>query len=186
MSEVEAVKEPDKIKLISYLLKRHFGQQLADIWEVGLNLALRISDLLNERFTDIKGDRLVLREGKTGKTANILLNAKTLSIIERIRAQHPLHVYLFQSHRHSGACNKPPKPLSRRYVTRALAYVGEDVGLALGTHSMRKTRGYHLYKGTKDLARVMRMLRHSSEGVTLRYIGMTQDEIDKDFIELEI
>jgi len=46
MSEVEAVKEPDKIKLISYLLKRHFSQQLADIWEVGLNLALRISDLL--------------------------------------------------------------------------------------------------------------------------------------------
>ena len=46
MAEVEAVKEPDKIKLISYLLKRHFGQQLADIWEVGLNLALRISDLL--------------------------------------------------------------------------------------------------------------------------------------------
>lgn len=32
----------------------------------------------------------------------------------------------------------------------------------------------------------MRMLRHSSTGVTLRYIGMTQDEIDKDFVELEI
>ena len=62
MAEVEAVKEPDKIKLISYLLKRHFGQQLADIWDVGLNLALRISDLLSVRFTDIKGDRLVVHE----------------------------------------------------------------------------------------------------------------------------
>lgn len=114
MAEVEAVKEPDKIKLISYLLKRHFGQQLADIWDVGLNLALRISDLLSVRFTDIKVDRLLLHEQKTGKNANIQLNAKTLSIIERIRQQHPLHVYLFQSHRHPGACNKPPKQLSRR------------------------------------------------------------------------
>jgi hypothetical protein len=51
---------------------------------------------------------------------------------------------------------------------------------------MRKTRGYHLYKQTKDIGRVMKMLRHGSEGVTLRYIGITQDNIDKDFVELEI
>ena len=80
----------------------------------------------------------------------------------------------------------PPAPLSRRYVSRAFALIGEDVGIDLGTHSMRKTRGYHLYKSTKDIARVMKMLRHSSEGVTLRYIGITQEDIDKDFIELEI
>ncbi|SGZ09980.1 Site-specific recombinase phage integrase family-Site-specific recombinase, phage integrase family [Moritella viscosa] len=51
---------------------------------------------------------------------------------------------------------------------------------------MRKTRGYHLYQSTKDIARVMKMLRHSSEGVTLRYIGVTQDDVDKDFVDLEI
>jgi integrase len=64
--------------------------------------------------------------------------------------------------------------------------VGEELKLALGTHSMRKTRGYHLYQNTKDIGRVMKMLRHSSEGVTLRYIGITQDDVDKDFVELEI
>lgn len=186
MAEVEAVKHPDQIKLISYLLKRHFGQQLSDIWEVGLNLALRISDLLSVRFSDIVGDRLIIHEQKTGKAANIQLNAKTLNIIQRIRQQHPNFVYLFQSHRHKGVYHKAPTPISRRYVTRAFAFIGEEVGVALGTHSMRKTRGYHLYQSTKDLARVMRMLRHSSEGVTLRYIGLTQDEIDKDFVELEI
>jgi hypothetical protein len=30
------------------------------------------------------------------------------------------------------------------------------------------------------------MLRHSSEGVTLRYIGITQADVDKDFVDLEI
>jgi integrase len=64
--------------------------------------------------------------------------------------------------------------------------VGEELGMRLGTHSMRKSRGFHLYKKTNDIARVMKMLRHSSEGVTLRYIGITQDVIDRDFVELEI
>jgi hypothetical protein len=43
-----------------------------------------------------------------------------------------------------------------------------------------------MYKKTKDIARVMKMLRHSNEGVTLRYIGITQDDVDQDFVELEI
>ena len=64
--------------------------------------------------------------------------------------------------------------------------IGQEVNISLGTHSMRKKRGYHLYKNTKGIARVMKMLRHSSEGVTLRYIGITQDDVDKDFVELEI
>ncbi len=32
----------------------------------------------------------------------------------------------------------------------------------------------------------MKMLRHTSEGVTLRYIDITQDEVDKDFVSLEL
>ena len=42
MAEVQAVKDLDTVKLISYLLKRTYGQQIADVWDVGLNLALRI------------------------------------------------------------------------------------------------------------------------------------------------
>ena len=70
MKEVEAVKSRDTIKLISYLLERHFGQQMADVWNIGLNLALRISDLLAIRFSDIQGDRLSIIEQKTGKRAD--------------------------------------------------------------------------------------------------------------------
>lgn len=186
MAEVQAVKSLDTVKLISYLLERQFSRQMADIWNVGLNLALRISDLLSIKFSDIDGDRLVLRETKTGKSASIKLNQKTIEIIHRIKAEHPDHIYLFQSYRNKWCQAKAANPLSRRIVTRAFAMVGEEVKIALGTHSMRKTRGYHLYKSTKDIARVMKMLRHSSEGVTLRYIGITQDDIDKDFVELEL
>ena len=81
MAEVQAVKDLDQVKLIGHLLRKTYGQQIADIWNVGLNLALRISDLLSIRFSDIQGDRLVLRESKTGKVASIKLNEKARTII---------------------------------------------------------------------------------------------------------
>ena len=186
MAEVQAVKDLDKVKLISHLLERRYSKQMADVWNVGLNLALRISDLLSIKFDDIHHDRLLIKESKTGKLANIQLNQKALTTIKQIHAEHPDHIYLFQSYRNQQALNKVPKPLTRRAVSEAFAMIGAEVNVALGTHSMRKTRGYHLYQNTKDIARVMKMLRHSSEGVTLRYIGITQDDVDKDFVELEI
>lgn len=186
MKEVEAVKSHDTIKLISFLLERHFGTQMRDVWEIGLNLALRISDLLAIRFTDIEDDTLRIREGKTGTWARIKLNPKVRSRIAAIRAAHPDHQYLFQSYRSPGAVKRSPTPLSRRAVTKAFMLVGEEVKLALGTHSMRKTRGYLLYQQYKDLGRVMRMLRHRSEAVTLRYIGISQQQVDHDFLSLEL
>ena len=186
MAEVQAVKDLDKVKLISYLLELRYSKQMANVWNIGLNLALRISDLLSIKFDDIHHDRLLIKESKTGKLANIQLNQKALITIKQIQAEHPDHIYLFQSYRNQQALNKAPKPLTRRAVSEAFAMIGAEVNVSLGTHSMRKTRGYHLYQNTKDIARVMKMLRHGSEAVTLRYIGITQDDVDKDFVELEI
>lgn len=186
MAEVQAVKDPDTIRLIAYLLGRRHSQQMADIWSVGINLALRISDLLSIKFSDISEDRLILREQKTGKLANIQVNPKALQIIHRIKQDNPTHIYLFQSYRNKQSINIAPRPLTRRSVSKAFSSIGEELNISLGTHSMRKTRGYHLYQSTKDIGRVMKMLRHSSEGVTLRYIGITQEDMDRDFIELEL
>jgi hypothetical protein len=60
MAEVQAVKDLDKVKLISHLLERRYSKQMSDIWNVGLNLALRISDLLSIKFEDIHGHRLLI------------------------------------------------------------------------------------------------------------------------------
>lgn len=186
MKEVHAVKNIDTVKLISHLLEKRQSKQMADIWNIGLNLALRISDLLSIKFDDINDGRLLITETKTNKQASIKLNVKALDLIFKIKHAFPHHVYLFQSYRNQQAKNSNPKPISRRAVSKAFAEVGEELGISLGTHSMRKTRGYHLYQNTKDLGRVMKMLRHSSEAVTLRYIGITQEDVDRDFVELEI
>ena len=186
MATVDAIKDPDTIKLISHLLEVRFSKQMSQVFNIGLNLALRISDLLSIKFTDIQDDRLIIKEGKTGKQANIKLNVKAQLLINQIQLDHPNHVFLFQSHRSQQAINSIPKPLTRRAVANAFSEVGKEVKINLSTHSLRKTRGYVMYNNTKDIARVMNMLRHSSVGVTLRYIGITQQTIDSDFDELEI
>ena len=186
MAEVQAIKKLDTINLISHLLEVRYSKQMADIWNIGLNLALRISDLLSIKFSDLQQDRLIIHETKTGKLANIKLNAKVIEAIDKIKVSHPSHIYLFQSYRNNQAKYAKAKPLTRRAVTKAFRLVGEELKISLGTHSMRKTRGYHLYQKTKDIGRVMKMLRHGSEGVTLRYIGITQEDVDRDFIELTL
>lgn len=156
MNEVEAVKNRDTIKLISYLLERHFGQQMADVWNIGPNLALRISDLLSIKFSDIDGDRLSVIEQKTGKRPSIKLNPKTLVLIEAIHQRHPEHIYLFQSHRSSQAKDRqaPAKPLTRRAVAKAFAFafVGDDIKLAWAPTQCVKHGDITYIKPAKTLA----------------------------------
>ena len=64
MPEVQAVENQDTVKLISFLLGKQFSQQLAGVWNISLNLALRISDLLPINFNNINDDRLIIRKSK--------------------------------------------------------------------------------------------------------------------------
>lgn len=56
----------------------------------------------------------------------------------------------------------------------------KEVGLTeIGTHTLRKTFGYHFYQQYKDVAVLQQIFNHSSPAVTMRYIGITQDIIDE-------
>ena len=48
----------------------------------------------------------------------------------------------------------------------------------IGTHTMRKTFGYHHYQQFKDVVLLQKIFNHSSPQITLRYIGIEQDQID--------
>ena len=55
-----------------------------------------------------------------------------------------------------------------------------DMPDGIGTHTMRKTFGYWFYKQTKDVAKLQSLLNHSHPEITLRYIGITDEEIEAD------
>lgn len=85
--------------------------------------------------------------------------------------------YLFKSNKLDSEGNS--KPISRVQAYRILNHSAKSVGLSdIGTHSMRKTFGYHYYKKTKDVALLMDLFNHSSQSVTLRYIGINQDIVN--------
>jgi integrase len=80
------------------------------------------------------------------------------------------------------------KPLSRVQAWNILSSVGQLVGLNnMGTHTLRKTFGYHIYKKSGgNLALVQKLLNRSSDGDTLRYIGIDREQTDNAYLELNM
>lgn len=186
MNNVDAVKTPEKIELIEIMLLKHGNQDYCDVFKLGINVAFRISDLLSIEYSSIdKANRLlVIKEGKTGKTRTVRLNKTALEVINRREATHPLDRYLFQSHgiRGRAAC----KPMNRSAVARKFQEIGSIVGIALGTHSMRKTRGYMMFKAGVSIEQICKVLNHSNPATTLAYIGITEENTLQTYDDFEL
>ena len=188
MAAVDAIKDPNDVRRVADLLTKHYGTHYSDMWLLGCNLALRITDLLSLKIEHclkaLEEGSLRLKEGKTKKYRTIVLNLTATNVMrERIEA-HSSDTYLFQSH-----CNRTKstvKPYSRVAVWQAFSAVGDIVGVHMGTHTMRKTRGCVLYENGVPLEQISKVLNHSSTAVTMVYLGITQGEIDDTFRKFEI
>lgn len=74
--------------------------------------------------------------------------------------------------------------LDRVQAYRILNKAAQAVGVKerIGTHTPRKTFGYHHYKKYNDIVLLQKIFNHSSPSVTLRYIGIEQDTIDESYM----
>lgn len=185
MNDVEAIKSKDQIAAVTALLrKENNGDLYADIWKVGLNLSLRISDLLSIQFDHLDMEKRLysLVEGKTGKKRDIRLNDTVLTVVQRRKKLFPEDTYLFQVHSNRAK----NAPISRISVSRKFKDVGDRLGLSLNTHSMRKTRGWAMFEDGVPIERISKVLNHSSPAVTMRYIGITKQEILDSYDQYEL
>jgi integrase len=110
---------------------------------MGVNLSLRISDLLSLKYTDfnLKDRTLNLTESKTGKAKSTRLNQTAMDIIVKRKQDHPSDVWLFQVH-----CNRAKnKPISHISVSRVFKDAGDMLNLTINTHSMLKSRGMAMF-----------------------------------------
>ena len=188
MAAVQAIKDIRDVTRVADLLSKHYGTHYCDLWLLGCNLALRITDLLSLKIDQcsqaLKNGSLHIKEGKTKKYRTILLNLTAQGVLrERIEAQQG-DTYLFQSH--SNRTKSIIKPLSRQAVWKAFTAVGDIVGVHMGTHTMRKTRGCVLYENGVPIEQIAKVLNHSSPAVTMVYLGITQEEIDDTYRKYEI
>ena len=182
MPSVDAVKTLDDVRDVARLLKKHRGEIYSDLWVFGVNVGLRISDLLPLTIEQGRSGTLEIVEGKTGKRRIVTLNDTAKAIVNKRIVASPSHIYLFQveSNRAKG------KPLSRSAVSKAFAEVGEILGINLGTHSMRKTLGWVMHSQGASIERICKVLNHSHPAITMRYIGLTEADTQAAYREFEI
>ena len=183
--EVFYIKKKDLTKIRNYFFRKEKFVILALI-NVGINVALRISDLGNLKFEDITKEwKVKIKEKKTGKYKYIKLNAicknniNQLKVIYNDRGILPTG-YIFKSLNREYLKKGIDKSLNTSSVSKYFVKARIDLKIpyAIETHSLRKTWGYNVYRRTKDIAPIMKVLNHSSASQTLKYIGIDQEEID--------
>lgn len=144
------------------------------LFVLGINIGVRVGDLLKLQVKDVKDQvYLSIREEKTGKVKRFRINPMLRQLIDEYIAEKEPQDYLFPS-------KKTKEPISRVQAYRIMREAGVALGIeSVGTHTLRKSFGFHLYQKTKDIALLQEIFNHSSERVTKIYIGIAQDEIDK-------
>ena len=191
MNSVEPIRDIKTIKSIRSILKsQSIRNELLFIF--GINVGLRISDILELKIGDLVKSNfktvkeyVIITEKKTGKTKKFYIGDIVKKVIENyIKELSNLDMsnYVFQSRKGNNM------PITRQRAYRILNNAAEMIGLVeknengviisgeIGTHTLRKTFGYHAYENGSSLELLMDIFNHSSKSQTLRYIGITEEQ----------
>lgn len=175
MTAVEPIRNIRDIKKLEQYFEKRNERDL--LWfTMGINWGLRISDILALNVGDVKNkNHIQIIEKKTNKTKKIPINDKLKPMIKKFTKDKKPNEALFTT-------------IFKRRMDRFGAYyilkrASKKVGLEekIGTHTMRKTFGYHYYKRFRDIAMLQKIFNHSNPNITLRYIGIEQDKIDESY-----
>jgi integrase len=181
MELVEPIRDKKQIQGMKKYLR---GQNIRDylLFTLGINSGLRISDLLKLTVEDVMKDRITIREKKTGKTKDFPLSETCKKAIGEYLKETGLNEGTVFPSRKGG------HPLSRVHAYRILNEAAKQIGIkeAVGTHTLRKTFGYHAYQGGADITKIQKLLNHSAPSITLAYIGITKDQLDEVYITLNL
>lgn len=168
--------QPIRDKKLIEDIKKFYSKKPRDkfLFTFGINIALRISDLLQLKVKDIRNkEYLITTETKNNNKRRHKLSKPLQSLINEYTNSMNDNDWLFPS-------QKGDKPISRIQAHRILEKAEKEFNLdSFGTHSLRKTYGYWHYQINKDVAILQKQFGHSAPSVTMKYIGVEQDEIDK-------
>lgn len=171
---------PEYIKLTECLHKDHdvLGETYA---RVAVSTALRISDVLRLTWDMVLNrDHFIITEKKTRKTKRVDISDKNSKKYEELYALNgcPDTKELIFVNRRSG------KAYTKQYIDRLMKDWKEKYNIEVGnfsSHSFRKTFGRFVYNSmpnkTDAVIKLQGIFNHSNPQITLRYIGVRQEEI---------
>lgn len=156
---------------------------------LGLNSALRISDILALHWKDVYmrecscyKQHIDVIEKKTGKENLFVLNPPAVEALELYRTSIGIYDesrYIFCSQKY------PYEALSRSQAFRIIKKAAIQCGMDshISCHSLRKTFGYFAWKNGVPPALLMNIYNHSSYEITKRYLCIDQLERDEVFMK---
>ena len=164
---------------------------------IGINLSLRISDLVSLRWNFFLKDDMTFRDSykiqpkktkRTGKFVTLYFNKVVQKSIMDYIEQYPIedmNGFVFKSREGDAA-------ITEKSVWRIIVDTAKKAGIEynVGTHSLRKTFGYHIWHNAEDkekaLVMLMAIFNHSSMATTKKYIGLMDEEIENVFNDLNL
>lgn len=200
----EPIKDMDDINRITRFLIESGRYRDNMLFIIGINFGLRVSDLRLLRFSHLINENFVFKDSfailekktkntrKHQKNRHITINTAVIEAVtlylENV-SEVKLSDYLFRSE--SNRCVEN-KPMHRNSVDRIMKGIAKDLGLGnkMATHSLRKTFAYHQMvmcnNDSRKLLLLQKMFGHSSVAQTLDYIGITGDEIEAAYRNLNL
>lgn len=212
MKIVDPIKDPNQIEAIKKLLTVDGKIRDLLLFELGINSALRITDLLSLKVTDLYDDKwrpkdkFTIKEWKTNKTNEITIVPKVKATLLKYKEHysdvvaHSDYFIFFQTKNSSKKSDDPDDPTSKENQKRGMVAIKrrmaeylitkrcDSIGLQWNywTHTLRKTRWYFAYTNKYPLELIQKKLNHSSQAITLRYIGITSQDIRDMCISLNL
>lgn len=201
----DPIKSLDDINMITTYLKESGRYRDNMLFIVGINFGLRASDLSVLRFANLINDNLTFKdrfpvfEKKTRNTRKrrknryITINEAVIEAVTLYLENTPnvrLSDYMFRSVSNNGGSLN--EPLKIRSINRILKGIADELGLNMkvSSHTLRKTFCYHQmlmsHNDSRKLLLLQKMLNHSSPAQTLDYIGITAEEIEEAYLNLNL
>lgn len=176
----EPIKSKKDIKAVEQYLKEHNERDYV-LWVLGVNSGLRVSDIVGLNVSDVVDKtHITIIEKKTQKRKSFYINDKLKRVLKLFIKDRDFDEPLF--------LGRQGKRLNQRQVYRFLIATCQALGIKakVSTHTMRRTFGYHHYQQYKDAVILQKIFNHSSQRITLMYIGVEQDEIDLSYKNFEL
>lgn len=181
---VYPIKDSNVLQEVQDTLLHNFrwGRRNLTIFQVGKATLLRVSDVLALQYRDVFDEQgqikanAYIHDQKTGKPNNLYLKPveKDLIQYQQWLAANNIHSkWLFPS-------SENDKHIDGRKFYRIMQKVGDLLNINyLGTHTMRKTGAYRVYvQSNYNIGLVMNLLNHSSQSMTLKYLGLDRESTE--------
>lgn len=175
------IRDSNILKNVQETLLNSFraGRRNYTIFQLGKATLLRVSDVMQLKKSDVfNADGTIkqntfIHDQKTGKANTLYLRPvhdDLLAYYDWLQQQNMISEWLFPSLQH------PERHITEKQFYKVMAKVGDLLGINyLGTHTMRKTGAYRVYtQSNYNIGLVMQLLNHSSEAMTLTYLGLDQ------------